>query len=87
MAKYISTESVVTELQKALKYLDMSVNDYHELLACINDIPAADVVEKVHPIGYEDCANAMMKMWIDNIITDGEYSRIMDKLNKGFKDG
>lgn len=32
-------------------------------------------------IGYGECANAMLKMWIDNVLTDGEYNRIMDKLN------
>ena len=37
--------------------------------------------QAVKPITYIDCANAMMKMWIDNVLTDGEYNRIMDKLN------
>ena len=32
-------------------------------------------------IDYEDCANAMLKMWMEHILTDGEYNRIMDKLN------
>ena len=36
---------------------------------------------KIKPIEYRDCANAMLKMWIDNVLTDGEYYRIMDKLN------
>ena len=41
------------------------------------------------PIGYHDCANAMLRMWMDNVVTDGEYYRIMDKLNAhlGEKDG
>ena len=39
------------------------------------------------PITYTDCANAMMKMWIDNVLTDGEYNRIMDKLNAKYKAG
>lgn len=39
------------------------------------------------PITYTDCANAMMKMWIDNVLTDGEYNRIMDKLNAKCKAG
>lgn len=34
-----------------------------------------------HEIGYSECANSMLKMWIDNVLTDGEYSHIMDKLN------
>ena len=32
-------------------------------------------------ISYKDCADATLKMWIDNVLTDGEYIRIMDKLN------
>lgn len=36
-------------------------------------------------IGYPECANAMLKMWIDNVVTDGEYNRIMDKLNAHWK--
>jgi hypothetical protein len=36
---------------------------------------------EIKPIEYRDCANAMLKMWIDNVLTDGEYNRIMDKLN------
>lgn len=35
-----------------------------------------------HEIGYDDCANALLKMWIDNVLTDGDYYRIADKLNK-----
>jgi hypothetical protein len=34
-----------------------------------------------HEIGYSECASAMLKMWIDEVLTDGEYNRIMDKLN------
>ena len=34
------------------------------------------------PINYKDCVNAMMMMWRKNVLTDGEYYRIMDKLNK-----
>ena len=33
------------------------------------------------PISYLDCSNAMLKMWMDNVLTDGEYNRIMEKLN------
>lgn len=31
-------------------------------------------------IGYDDCANALLKMWMDDVLTDGEYNRIADKL-------
>ena len=33
-------------------------------------------------ISYQDCANALLKMWMDNILTDGEFNRIIDKLNE-----
>jgi hypothetical protein len=36
---------------------------------------------EIKPISYTDCANAMLKMWMDNVVTDGEYNKIMDKLN------
>ncbi len=38
--------------------------------------------EEVSPITYKDCADAMLKMWIDNVVTDSEYAKIMDRLNK-----
>lgn len=34
-----------------------------------------------HEIGYDDCANALLKMWMDDVLTDGEYYRIANKLN------
>lgn len=37
--------------------------------------------EEAKTISYEDCANAMLYMWMEDILTDGEYNRIMDKLN------
>ena len=50
---------------------------------CIDYIDNAPTIEpEQHEIGYFECANAMLKMWIDNVLTDGEYNRIMDRLNK-----
>jgi len=37
--------------------------------------------EEVKPITYQDCANALLMMWMDEVLTDGEYYRIADKLN------
>ena len=39
------------------------------------------VQTKIKEIGYAECAYAMLKMWIDNVLTDYEYNRIMDRLN------
>lgn len=43
------------------------------------ELPSAQ--PEIKPIEYRDCANAMLVMWMDNVVTDGEYNRIMDKLN------
>lgn len=34
-----------------------------------------------HEIGYDECANALLKMWMDGVLTDGEYYRIANVLN------
>lgn len=39
------------------------------------------------PIGYRECSDALLKLWMDDIITDGEYNRIMDRLNKAHRSG
>lgn len=45
----------------------------------IRRLPSAQ--PEIKPISYQDCANAMMMMWMADVLTDGEYRRIMDKLN------
>lgn len=47
--------------------------------ARIDALPSAEV--EIKPIDYQDCANAMLRMWMDEVITDGEYNRVMGKLN------
>ena len=50
------------------------------ILDAVKALPSAQ--PKIKPIDYRDCANAMLKMWIWDVLTDGEYYGIMDKLNK-----
>ena len=57
-------------------YLLLSKN---EVMRAIKNLREAESL--IHPISYTDCANAMIKMWMENVVTDGEYSKIMDKLN------
>lgn len=54
------------------------LNDIEEMEA-FQSLPSAE--PEVKEISYTDCAKAMMKMWVDDVLTYGEYSRIMDKLN------
>ena len=56
---------------------DVALIDFFPVSEAIN--PSAQ--SETNPIGYRDCANAMLKMWMDNVVTDGEYNRIMDRLN------
>ncbi len=51
-----------------------------EIREVINSQPT--IQPEPHEIGYDDCANALLKMWMDNVLTDGEYYRIANKLNK-----
>ena len=44
-------------------------------------------MEYVEPISYRYCAKAMLKMWMEGILTDGEYYMIIDKLNKAHIEG
>ena len=44
-------------------------------------LPPVQPKTEIKPIGYRECSDAMLKMWMDNVLTDGEYYRIMDKLN------
>lgn len=41
----------------------------------------ASAQPEVKPIDYRDCSCALLKMWIENVLTDSEYRRIHGKLN------
>ena len=43
---------------------------------------AMKYLEKQESINYADCANALLKLWMENVLTDSEYHRISDKLEK-----
>lgn len=78
-------DDVVEVIYQALR---TPLPDYHKdpfhdsmgvAMAMANEIPSAQ--PEVKPISYTDCANAMLMMWMNEVLTDGEYNRIMDKLN------
>lgn len=47
-----------------------------EIVSAIKALPSAQP-----EITYQTCSDALLKMWMDNVLTDSEYNRIMDKLN------
>ena len=40
--------------------------------------------ENNRSIGYQECTDAMLMMWMEYIITDKEYNNIMDRLNRNY---
>lgn len=44
-------------------------------------IKALSEQQEVRPVTYLDCRKALLKMWMDNVITDVEHRRISDRLN------
>lgn len=57
------------------------LSDEKEALEMAINVLKQQSESEIKPIGYRECSNAMLKMWMDNVLTDGEYYRIMDKLN------
>lgn len=65
------------ENQYYLGYIDEYTKN--AIIKFLNSLPSAQ--PEIKEIDYSQCADAMLKMWIDKVVTDGEYYRIMDKLN------
>lgn len=71
----IDRQAAIDEVRKAYENDEM-LDGYEYRLG---ELPSAQ--PEIKPIDYQDCANAMLRMWMDKVVTDGEYNRIMDKLN------
>ncbi len=55
-----------------------------DAMNALRNVPAAEHEPK--EIGYKECASAMLKMWIDEVLKDSEYNHIMDRLNAYWKE-
>ena len=67
-----------------MKHLFKDNADFAKLIteSFCKDIDEQPTIQpEPHEIGYDGCANALLKMWMDNVLTDGEYYRIANKLN------
>lgn len=83
MGDTISRQSAIDALNDLIA--GVTENGYEwiykdDALEAVNELPSAQ--PEVKQISYTDCANAMLMMWMDKVLTDGEYNRIMDKLNE-----
>lgn len=86
--EYIRKQDVLNLPQSIERNLCGEIVERSINLKDIEALEPADVVPtEPQEIGYDQCANAMLKMWIDNVVTDGEYNRIMDRLNKLYFSG
>lgn len=63
--------------QAAIESFEDTTYTKNEIRRRITELPSAQP-----EITYQNCSDALLKMWMDNVLTDGEYNRIMDKLNK-----
>ena len=74
--RLIDADEFELYVQKEWENNEISNSDWIQFREWLRDQETA-----VEPIEYRDCANAMLRMWMDGVVTDGEYNRIMDKLN------
>lgn len=51
------------------------------IVDCIEMIKQIEPVLEIKPYSYEYCVNAMIVMWMEDILTDDQYFGIMEKLN------
>lgn len=77
MSDLISRQAAIEEIARWIGYIDEDM--ILRIQTGLKKLPSAQ--PEVRPIDYQDCSNAMLRMWMDNVVTDGEYNRIMGKLN------
>ena len=59
------------------------IDTRYDILKMVQNAPTIE--QEVKPIDYFYCSSALLRMWMDNVVTDGEYNRIMDKLGAHWK--
>ena len=58
-------------------------HNWNELVVTKDEIEDMPTIQpEPHEIGYDDCANALLKMWMDGVMTDWVYYRLADKLRE-----
>ena len=84
MSDLISRQAAIDLLKQMRMDGNMIPWEGKDVFARIRKLPPAQPESEEFEwlIGYGECASAMLKMWMDNVLTDGEYNHIMYKLNK-----
>lgn len=82
MDDLIKRQDAIGKIKDWMKFIGYSHSERNVMectIQMLEELPSAQ--PEIKPIDYHDCANAMLRMWMDKVVTDGEYNRIMDKLN------
>lgn len=74
------TVKAIRDAMLAWSYMPLWRED--KIVDAVKALPSAQ-----ETITYRMFADSMLKMWMDNVLTDGEYNRIMDKLNAHWGEG
>lgn len=88
MAEYIKKDDVLECFHDWIdKYGDVHTADEMPEYDAIEALPTIEVEHsaKSREIGYSQCADALLKMWMDDVLADREYNRITEKLNKHYR--
>lgn len=84
MRDLISRQEAINELVRWGKVPGYSRGE-RNIIACtismLETLPSAQPDPEIRPVTHLDCQKALLKMWMDNVITDGEHRRIFDRLN------
>lgn len=81
MNDLISRKAAIKAVENLKDFYNGFSDTYNKscIIQMLEEIPA--VKPEVNEISYSDCAFAMLMMWMNKILTDGEYNKIMEKLN------
>ena len=86
MSDLISRQDTIDALCSVFAFTPTQLDMRSDCIDIIERMPSAQPEEKeIKEIGYADCANALLKMWMDNVLCDMEYKRIIGKLNRYWK--
>lgn len=69
------TEKTILSVGKAI------CSGVRELRCAIGVLKPISYIECSNALSYTECADALLMMWMDEVLTDGEFDRLMDKLD------
>ena len=83
----LPVEDCINSMKQRLSDMQCLLNVQRNMLSDKTDqlINLTERYNEAKPIGYKECVDALLKMWMDDIITDAKYYEICNKLNDFYK--